>query len=857
MTAQPQANSGVLSRYRERVERSTEEHSGQHAGDSGDHRGISVDEWLSDAGTEQHQQLTDIVESIGIGGLLARKAATARHIKEDGLTYTVSGEDRARPWQLDPLPVVLSDDEWARLERGLTQRAMLLDALLGDLYGERRMISEGVIPAAAVVGHDGFLPAADGIRLPGDRQLVMTSVDLARDASGTWTVLADRNQAPSGAGYAMADRRIVARTMPRLYRNTALARLRGFFDQMSDALLDAAPVAVDQPNIALLSPGPASETAFDQAFLASLLGLPVVQAEDLTMRDGRVWRQTTHKPQHVDVLVRRVDAAWSDPLDLRGDSRLGVTGLTEAARRGMISVVNPLGSGVLENPALVPFLPQAAKRLLGEDLLLPDARTWWFGDREQRAEAMDRLDELVIKPISRGEADPATHGWELSSSELDDLRVQIEAEPWKWAAQEQVAMSTAPVIAAEGLEPRRLVLRTFGVGANDGYRFLPGGLGRVAANSTSWNVSNSHGGIAKDVWVLAPTEFEGAMAERGRHRDTLKLTVEPDSMSLAPRVADDLFWLGRYAERAESTARLATVVDDLVADHHGRSGSPGQVAMREMVQALSQVTGVAAPQGDSHPSEFLRTIVFAENTPGTIAYTVSNLSRAAYAVRELLSPDTWLILSRLQSAINRPVDDDEPLPGVLAQVLECLVGLAGLASENTVRDEVWAFMDLGRRVERSLQVSTLLRVAIGTERSPVADGQITEATLRACDSVITFRRRLASGTGPASPVAGMLQLLLRDPINPRSLEFQFKRITGITQVIEDEGVRAAVDALTKRLEAVSPEDLGMNERSRLVDFCVELTSLLRDLSDQVSHRYFVRPEPPRRVNTIHEVGVRQ
>lgn len=849
MTAETHDHAGVLARYAEAVAAVPGQLDGRTEG--------SYDEWLSADGAPIHQHLRDVTESIGIGGLLARKAATARHIRDDGLTYTVAGEGRSRRWQLDPLPVILTDDEWRRLELGLAQRAMLLDLLLTDLYGDRRLISDGIIPAAAVLGHDGFLPAADGVRLPGARQLVMTSVDLARNADGDWTVLADRNQAPSGAGYAMADRRIVARTLPRLYRNTALARLRGFFDLMGDALIDAAPATVDQPNIAMLSPGPESETAFDQAFLATLLGLPLVLAEDLTMRDGQVWRRTTHKSQRVDVLVRRVDAAWSDPLDLRGDSRLGVTGLTEAARRKMISVVNPLGSGVLENPALVPYLPQAAKTLLGEDLLLPDARTWWLGDPEQRREALERLDELVVKPISRGEGDPATLGWELSSTQLDELRAQIQAQPWKWAAQEQISMSTAPVIVAEGLEPRRLVLRTFGVGSNDGYRFLPGGLGRVSTNPSSWDVSNQRGGIAKDIWVLAPDEFEAAMAARGRHRDTLQLALpEAESMSLAPRVADDLFWLGRYCERSESTARLVTVVDDLVADHFGWSGSPGQAAMLEMLDAVRQVTGVATPPG-AQPADYLRTVVFDDETPGSIAYGIKKLVRAAYAVRELLSPDTWLILSRLQSAIRRPVDDDEPLPGVLAQVLECLIGLAGLAGENTVRDEVWAFLDLGRRVERSLQLSTLLRVAIGTERSPVTDGQITEATLRAFDSAITFRRRLASGQGPASPVGGMLQLLLRDPINPRSMEFQFNRMKAMNEVFEDDGIREAVDALIDRLTAVSPEDLATGHRSQLVDFTLDLTDRLRSLSDHITERYFVRPAPLHRVSTVHEIGVRE
>lgn len=847
MTAQPRDTGTVVQRYAERVDALSSQIGPRADG---------LDEWLSPLGEDAHSRLRNLVEDNGTAGLLTRRATARRYVREDGLTYGTLPDGRPRQWQLDPLPVVLGNQEWRTLERGLVQRAMLFDALLADLYGPRRMISEGALPAAAVFGHDGFLPAADGITLPGERQLVMTSVDLARDTDGRWTVIADRDQAPSGAGYAMADRRILARTMPRLYRSTPLARLRGFFDLMSDALHDAAP-AVDQPHIALLSPGPESETAFDQAFLASLLGLPLVLAEDLTMRDGRVWRRTTRSPQRVDVLIRRVDAAWSDPLDLRGESRLGVPGLTEAARRRTISVVNPLGTGVLENPALVPYLPDIARRLLGEELILPDVRSWWFGEPSARAEQLDRLADLVIKPISRGTGDPATRGWELSRDELATLRAQIEAEPWKWAAQEQIAMSTAPVIETGGLEPRRLVVRTFGVGGDDGYRFMPGGLGRVSTDAASWDVSNHSGGIAKDIWVLAPGQFDPDAVIRARPRDGVLLPVENSGISLAPRVADDLFWWGRYAERAEATARLLLVTDDLVADHLGRSGSPGQVAMHEMLQTTARVTAVSPTDPDQHPADYLRLVAFQESLPGTLAFAVDQLVRTAYAVRELLSPDTWGILSRLQTAMRRPDGDDEPLPSVLAHVLERLVALSGLGAENIVRDEVWSFMDLGRRLERATQLSALLRVAVGTERSPVADGQITEATLRACDSVITFRRRLAAGTGPAAPIGGMLQLLLRDPLNPRSMEFQIDRMRAVATQFDDQPMLREIERLDQTLRSVSPDVLSTGGRADLTGFTVELTTALRGLNDLITSTYFRRPTPSQRFTGSHQIGVRQ
>lgn len=845
MTAQPQESGSLLHEYADRVRDLRVQLPDAAVGDT------FVDEWLRADGQTPHHEVIDLANRLGRGGLLARKAATARHVRGDGLTY---GSTSGRRWTLDPLPIVLGSQEWTQLERGLSQRAVLLDLVLADLYGERRLISGGLLPAAVVLGHDGFLFGAHGIRLPGAHQLVMTSTDLARDASGAWTVLSDRTQAPSGAGYAMADRRIVARTMTRLYRTTELARLRGFFDHMGDALLDAAP-DVDRPHIALLSPGPDCETAFDQAFLANLLGMPLVQAEDLTMRDGQVWRRTTHKPERVDVLVRRVDAEWSDPLDLRGDSRLGVPGLAEACRRGKISVVNPLGSGVLENPALLAYLPAIAKELLGEELLLPQPRSWWLGDEESAREAFGRLDTLVIKPISRNSGELAIHGWGLDAGQLANLRSQIEAEPWRWAAQEQIAMSTTPIIGPDGLEPRRFVLRSFGVGGAEGYRFLPGGLGRVSTEAGSWIVSNERGGVAKDIWVLTGDREQADLTSRHRSPDSLLLPDLDSRISLTPRVADDLYWWGRYTERAEATARLLTVVDDLVADNHGRGDSPGRIAMTTMLDTLSASSGVAQ-RADESPNDFLRRMLTDASTPGTVAFTVTQVVRTSYAVRELLSNDTWLLLSRLQGALQARVDDDEPLTDTLAQMLESLIGLTGLAAENTVRDEVWSFMDLGRRVERSTALVALLRTAADSDRSPVADGQVTEATLRACDSGITFRRRLATGNGPASPVAGMLQLLLRDPINPRSLEFQIDRMLTVTAGFDNAEVAEALQALRSLTSIADPEEFAA-KRTRLAAWGTQLNDQLRDFSDLLNRTYFRRQTSSRRMSSQVQIGVRQ
>ncbi|TWE12735.1 circularly permuted type 2 ATP-grasp protein [Rudaeicoccus suwonensis] len=829
-----------------------------------------LDEVLTaDAVRPASVDLVDRVNALGVDVLRARKAAARRYLQDDGVTYGVSADgNRSGQWRLDPLPVVIPEDEWRSLRAGLQQRAELLDLVLRDLYADRRLLRERVIPARAVLGHPGYLPQAVASVDPAKRQLILPCADLVRSSGGDWVVIGDRAQAPSGAGYAMADRRIVGRTMPGLYRHTELSRLRGFFDDMRLALTDAAAESVAQPRVVLLSPGPLSETAFDQAFVASLLGLPLVQSQDLTMRDGRVWLRTTGRLEPVDVILRRVDSEWTDPLDLLSASRLGVPGLLEAARTKAVRIVNPIGSGVLENPALLPYLDDAARLLLGEPLRLTSVRTWWCGDKERSREALDRLPELVIKRAGSH----TRFGWELTQDEVDATRAQIADEPWAWSLQEQAPMSTVPVISGDGLWPRHFVLRTFGVGTESEYRFMPGGLGRVAVTESSRMVSNVIGSQAKDVWVLSAGETAVDHHEPSGWSRELLPGFATGNVGLAPRAAEDLFWLGRYAERAETGSRLLLVADDLVADTMGRAGTTAAAATEVLLKAISALTTVpfTAPSpssssvtGTSHgtPAEagtsgasdeasrpggsdelaFLQRLLSEGHTAGTIAFAVGRLIDAARAARELLSIDTWLILGRLDRALQDELPADGHLQPVVSQVLESLIALSGLSAESLVRDLIWSFLDAGRRVERAQQTVALLRHTVATDRAPITDGQVVEAVLRATDSLITHRRRIAGGQGPASPLHVAIDLLLRDRTNPRSVAFQLDRLALALDAVPDSTISQAISQMRQSI-ADFDIDAGVDlQRQGLGDVLASLNGDLRALASQIETTHFVRP----------------
>jgi uncharacterized circularly permuted ATP-grasp superfamily protein/uncharacterized alpha-E superfamily protein len=806
------------------------------------------------------QGLAATLDLLGAEGMQARADQVRRLLEDDGVTYgtasdygtapdhgtasddgsashgrTVSGggtasdggavsDGGAAPgsWQLDPLPVILGSQEWAELSPGLIQRAELLDRLLADLYGPRDLLRRGLIPPEVVLGHAGFIRACDGIRLPGPSQLVMASTDLVRRPDG-WCALGDRTQAPSGAGYAMQNRRIVSRVMPGLYRDTLLERLRSFFHALRAALQQVAPATAELPRVVILTPGAASETSFDQAFLSTLLGFPLVEGQDLTVREGRVWIRSLGRPEPVDVILRRVDGWFCDPLELRADSRLGVPGLLQAARMGNVSIVNPPGSGVLENPGLVPFLPAICADLLDAPLLLGSVPTWWCGDRAGESHVLANLGSLVIRPIARGMGRANRFGWELSRAELAGLAARIQAEPYAWCAQEALEMSTAPVITSAGLEPRSMVLRSFAVAERGSFRLMAGGLARVSAQVGSLDVSSLGGALAKDVWVLGvrpPTPTTPAALAAPASPATLAAPATPDelaapaalaatataaagelavdeaptgdetdpivapiAMALSSRVAEDMFWLGRYAERAEDAARLLRVVVDLAVDHSRRPGSVGADSLAVMLRALTEITtthpgfvGAGADERLAGPQPELIRLAVDAFLPGTLAHAVRHTTESAHAVRELLSADTWLVLGSLDRVLvdlGRSAEPDLHLQAALSRVLEGLLALSGLAMESMIRDSGWYLMDAGRRIERAIQTTSLLRHTLTAARRPAAvDDLVMESVLISAESVITYRRR-----NPGRPrVDDVLALLLFDAGNPRGVRHQLDRL---------------------------------------------------------------------------------
>lgn len=805
-------------------------------------------------------ELADTIAERGRVGLDRLSAVVRGLIDSDGITYTEvepGGHGlEPRPWILDTLPIVLSAAEWEVLEAGLVQRSRLLDAVLADLYGPRSLLTEGILPPELLFAHPGYVRAANGIEVPGHHQLFLHACDVSRLPDGTFGVNADWTQAPSGAGYALADRRVVAHSVPDLYERIVPRPTTPFAQALRLALIDAAPDDAQDPVVVVLSPGIFSETAFDQAYLATLLGFPLVESADLVVREGKLWMRSLGTLKRVDVVLRRVDADYADPLDLRADSRLGVAGLVEASHRGTVTVVNTLGSGILENPGLLRFLPQLSERLLGEEPLLQTAPVYWGGIPAERSHLLANLSSLLVKSTIGGKT---LVGPTLSSYQLAQLAARIEKMPWQWIGQELPQFSSAPTDHAGVLSSAAVGIRLFNVAQRSGYAPMIGGVGYVLAPGPAAYTLQTV--AAKDVWVR-PTERARAEAV------SLPSPLPPAKTAAgtwgvsSPRVLSDLFWIGRYGERAENMARLLLVARDRFHVYRHQQHTEESECVPVLMAALGRITGTDTDGDIAGDGDGAEVIAVAPSTlwsltvdpdrPGSLVQSVEGLALAARAVRDQMSNDTWMVLAVVERALaqrREPPDSlaeaDALLASAQVQTLSGMLTLAGVAGESMVRDVGWTMMDIGKRIERGLWLTALLRATLTAVRRAAAEQTIIEATLVACESSVIYRRRTA---GKVS-VAAVAELMLFDAQNPRSLLYQVERLRanlkdlpGASGSSRPERLVDEIGTLLRRshpaeLEAVSAEGL----RAELDDLLGSVHAGLRELAEVITTTQLALP----------------
>lgn len=774
-----------------------------------------------------------------------------RLLHQNGVTYNIYGDPQGmeRPWPLDMMPLLLPAHEWKVIEAGLIQRATLLNGILADLYGPQTLIRNGRLPAAAVLADPGFRRPLHGLRVPGDLHLHFYAADLARAPDGQWQVLSDRTQAPSGSGYALENRLVMAKVLPDSFHHCQVSLLSGFFDGWKETLLGLGDRRTDT-RVVLLTPGPYNETYFEHVYLARQLGITLVEGGDLTVRDRQVFHKTLSGLERVDVILRRLDADYSDPLELRVDSSLGVAGLIEAVRAGTVVVANALGAGLMESMAIKPMLPTLCRDLLGEDLKLKSVPIWWCGNDADRAHVIASLDDLVIKPAFPSLPFEPIFGQGLSVADRQSLIDRIHARPWNYVAQDRVALSTAPVWHNDLLEARPLVLRAFVCArADGGYSVMPGGLTRISTEAGRLVVSMQSGGGSKDTWILADKPGEAvAIPPRRRQNDDdpLAMTRElpPD---LSSRVADSMFWLGRYAERAESGVRLLRAIYNRMPE----AGMPGATAQLRPLLDVMAFTGMIPWELTAPPSisgslslrNALYASVMATDHPTSLRSQIQRLHRSAYTVRDRLSLDMWRVISSIDRHSEPPVQrpDSAALMLRLDDLMISLAALSGLEQESMTRGPGWRFLELGRRIERSVHIVATLQgmnIAGLNQNDEATETAVLTTLLELGESVMSYRSRYLTTIRRCPALA----LLLTGDGNPRSLSFQLRAIEAHLQALPhtsaaDGPAARATDILATARTNLSDEQV-LTDSNTLRQMLDHLASSLPELSNLLTQAYF-------------------
>lgn len=776
-----------------------------------------------------------------------------RIIREHGVTYNIYGDSQGmdRPWELDFVPLLITSAEWERIEAGLIQRSRLFNLILADIYcGTQRLLRDGFLPPELVYANPGFLRPCRGIEVTSRVYLHLHACDLGRSPDGQWWVLSDRTQAPSGAGYALENRTVVSRVLPEEIRDCNVQRLGKFFRRQRDMLFRLAPPGCNHPTIVLLTPGPLNETYFEHAYLARHLGFPLVEGADLTVRDRRVFLKTIEGLQPVDVILRRVDDSFCDPLELRGDSFLGISGLVEAARAGNVTIANALGAGLMESPAFLAFLPNLCHHLLGEQLLMPSIATWWCGQGKALRYVIEHLDSLIVRhafdprrlPLAM--ASGPSKSRRKAAENRAKLIQMIEAAPREYVAQERMKLSQAPSWMEDHLTARSVVVRAYVANGGDAFAVLPGGLTRVSRQTDNLVVSMQSGGGSKDTWILS----NGTVGRPEQmHSIGEPRFAEFISPGIPSRAADHLYWLGRYTERLEQLLRVLRCVLGRITGESSGEGPAESKGLAELAINLGLFTSGANGDSGSELTQRILDLLYHSDEAGGVRDLLKRIHTTASAVRDRFSGDTWRILGRLEhDARSRP--GRLPLAHATALMHSLVLDLAafnGMEMENMTRGHGWRFLDLGRRLERSLNVLKLLQGMVKVESSH----HVLEPVLEIADSVMTYRRRYFN----APHLTGVLDLLIRDESNPRSLIFQInvlnshatalasgsKSVTGQLDLARIQSLANAIRSLAPD----EPTEQASESTSRVPDLLNSWAAGLAELSDDVTNRYFSHSIP--------------
>ncbi|MEO6356432.1 MAG: circularly permuted type 2 ATP-grasp protein [Ferruginibacter sp.] len=810
------------------------------------------------------------LNQLGSGELQNRNSEIARLLKENGVTYNIYNNSKSdnRDWNMDAVPFLISKEEWEITEAALIQRASLLNLLLQDIYGEQKLIKNGIIPLELVYNHTGFLRQCAGIKLPGKHSLVLYSADMARSPDGKLWIISDRTQAPSGSGYALENRTVMTRVLPELFSGLKVRHLSPYFDTMSNSLNELGARHHQNPRIVILTPGPGNETYFEHSYLSSNLSYTLVQGHDLMVKHNFVWLKTLSGLEKVDVIIRRVDDIYCDPLELKPDSQLGVAGLLQVIRSGNVSIANPPGSSILENPGLMPFLQNISKYFFGTGLLMPTIASWWCGQPKEMKYVLNNIQSLVIKRIYRGTSrSTSIDGARLSGSALNELKQKIHKYPFLYVGQEKIGLSSTPSLVNGKMEAHKTIFRSFLVSNGDSYTAMAGGLSRTSSDALNFIVSNQSGGQSKDTWIISPEPAQSIILPK---KFAEKITAATNGGVLPSNTAENLFWVGRYTERLLGNARFHRTVIQTIAEGNRLMMDTDVQAEQVLLKALTHYTftypGFIDEEDKDNEEKLkqpwpeLRDILFNEKRVGSLKYDFVLFIRAVHAVRDHWSTDTWRVLRGMEEAFATIKDHTTTghlkMQHILDSLVTSVVAFIGLNRESISREQGWLMLDMGRKIEQCLLLTNMLRATLVIKNDDLVDYKLQEAVLVSNECLVNFRYKYRS----LIQLPLVLDLMIFDPNNPRALLYQLDRLkkslanlpktTETTLAAHDLFIIDAYQLIhSASKEKLSLQDEAAGQYLNLDAFLSDMYDILSGIQSAVSKTYFIHAQSQKQLFT--------
>ncbi|NIJ51082.1 circularly permuted type 2 ATP-grasp protein [Dyadobacter arcticus] len=814
----------------------------------------SYDEVLDSKGVvKPHwKALFSTLEKLGIRELNSRNQEIIGKLRENGVTYNVYGtaDGLNRPWQLDPIPFLIEQKEWNEITKGLQQRAVLLDLMLKDLYGPRDLVRDGIIPAELVFDNTGFFRPCIDIRLPASQQLTLFAADMARGPDGQMWIVDNRTQAPSGSGYTLENRVVMSKLLPELAQGMYVSKLAPYFNSLQNTVLRLSDKSKDAPNIVYLTPGPNNEAYFEHAYLASYLGYTLAQGDDLLVRNGCVWLKSIDGLQKVDVIIRRIDDDWCDPLELREESRLGVPGLLQAIRLGNVQVLNAPGTSVLENHAFLAFMENICQYFLNEKLIMPSVATWWCGHAKELRYVLANLDELIIKKANRKTRFRSIYGRQLSLEQKEEVKRMISLSPHEFIAQQEVSLSTTPSLIDGNIEPRYAVLRAFMVADENGYHVMQGGLTRSSAVKDRFVISNQYGGFSKDTWIVSNK------TEEIQEKIILSTPATVNKhVSLPSRSAENLFWVGRYCERTMAIIKFMNITINVLNLDRNFGGSAKQEHIKVLLQSLTHLSATYPGFLDEEEDKFLdpykEIIDMISNTtrPGSVSANIGAFLNAVGAVRNQWDLEIWRIVDLIDNGFheirNASSMNSNNIQKTLDGLFNNMFTFLGVIAESMPRDNSFLLLETGKLIERILSRISVIQSNFGVRNTLAIENELIEATLINHHLLVNYRQVYKSHLS----VEAMLDMVLLEKNLPYSLAYMLdelrKNLSQLPSTTRGERLNEAEKYVLKAstlIKLANIADLSKSnfesEREELFELLSEVSKLISSVSTTLTNMYF-------------------